>query len=379
MDNNIEHASLHTEKFADSIRILLLEDAAADAELNELELKKAGIPFTTKRVETREDFLAALHDFAPEIIVADYQLPQFSAMEALELLKQQPRDIPFILVTGSQSEEVAVECLKEGADDYILKQSLRRLPSALIRALEKKEAERNKEKAEQQLRASIEELHALSAHLQSVREEERARIAREIHDELGQTLTALRLDLAWLQNKLSAIEAEQTRQLLEPIREMSKLVDTTIQTVRRISTELRPRVLDELGLLPALEWQTEEFQNHTGIHCTFFSNVDDIHLDQHRATAIFRILQESLTNVIRHANATEVTVRLRVSNGQLKLTVEDNGKGIAKEQTLNLRSFGILGMKERAHLLGGNVSIAPRDAGGTVVAVELPLKLGEHP
>ena len=368
-----EHINSSTDK--PPIRVLLLEDVASDVELNEYELKKAGIPITTTRVETREDFLKALKEFHPDVVLADYTLPQFSAMEALAMLKQVKPDIPFILVTGSQSEEVAVECLKEGADDYILKQSLRRLPSALRRALEKKEAERNKEKAERDLRISIEELRALSAHLQSIREEERGRIARELHDELGQTLTALRLDLAWLQNKLSPKGEPSTRDVREQIREMSSLVDATIQTVRRISTELRPRILDELGLVPAVEWQTEEFQNRTGIRSTFSSNVEDISLDQDRSTAIFRIVQESLTNVARHANATMVNVRLDVGHGRVTLSVEDNGTGIDEGKHAHHRSFGILGMKERAYLLGGSVSIGPGASHGTRVWVELPLQL----
>jgi len=359
----------------DNVRILLLEDVASDAEMVDIELKRAGIPFTMTRVEAREDFLKALEEFSPHVVLADYTLPQFSAMEALELLNERGSEIPFILVTGSQSEEVAVDCLKQGAEDYILKQSLKRLPSALLRALEKQDAKHKREIAEQHLRTSNEELRALSAHLQSVREEERGTIAREIHDELGQTLTALRLDLSWLQTKVSSMNGKQNSDVQEQIREMSRLVDSTIQTVRKISTELRPRILDELGLLPALEWQTEEFQNRTGVRCTFSSNVKEITLDQHRSTAMFRIVQESLTNVTRHANATEVSVRLHVTGDRVTLSVEDNGKGIDTEQRISLHSFGILGMKERAHLLGGHVDITSRHRGGTTVMAELPMRI----
>lgn len=376
-NTQIETTSLPVPK--GEIRILLLEDVASDVELNEIELRRAGIPFTSTRVETREGFLKALEDFSPDVVLSDYSLPDFSAMEALEVLKERKNGTPFILVTGSQSEEVAVDCLKQGADDYILKQNLRRLPSALLRVLETKQAERTRKTAERQLRTSNKELRALSAHFQSVREEERSRIAREIHDELGQTLTALRLDLAWLQNKVSSIGGKCNAEVKDLIGEMSELVDSTIQTVRRISTELRPRILDELGLLPALEWQTEEFQNRTGIRSRFSSNVEEITLDRDRSTAMFRIVQESLTNVARHAKATEVNVRLAVSVDRVTLTVEDNGKGIDGAQPVSLQSFGILGMRERAHLLGGDVAITNRQGGGTTVMVELPRSLADEP
>jgi signal transduction histidine kinase len=356
------------------IRILFLEDEVSDAELNEAELRRAGVSFTSLRVETRPDFARALEEFHPDVIVADYRLPQFSAMEALDLVRDRKGDLPFILVTGSQSEEVAVDSLKEGADDYILKQSLKRLPSALQRALEKREAERRKEDAERQLRKSNQELRALSAHLVSVREEERGRIAREIHDELGQALTALRLDLAWLEKKYSTAAAPPAAPIREQLTEMAELLDSTIQTVKKISTELRPRILDELGLLPALEWLTDEFRHRTGIRSSFSASRDEVGLAQPEATAIFRIVQESLTNVARHSGATEVRVHLEASDENLMLTIEDNGRGMTAKDRAKIHSFGILGMKERAQLLGGNIDISSAPGRGTIISLVLPLQ-----
>ena len=163
-----------------------------------------------------------------------------------------------------------------------------------------------RKKAEEQLKGSTEQLRALSAHLQSVREEERTLISREIHDELGQELTGLKMDLSWLVKRLS----KNQKSLISKTESMLKLVDSTIQTVRRISSELRPGVLDDLGLIAAIEWQAQDFENRTGITCDFSSSVEEIGLDRDRSTAVFRIFQETLTNVSRHAKATRVKISL---------------------------------------------------------------------
>jgi two-component system, NarL family, sensor histidine kinase UhpB len=355
------------------LRILLVEDNPSDSKLIERELRQSGLSYSTRVVQTEDEFIEELTNFSPQIIIADFTLPHFSALRALELLNQLHLATPLILVTGTQSEEAAVECLKRGAEDYILKDSLKRLPSALISVLEKKEAEQKKKEVERQLFLSSRQLRALSARLQSIREEERTRIAREIHDELGQTLTGLRLDIAYLEGKLK-LYGEIDKDLLQSqFESMISLVDSSIQNVRRIATELRPQVLDDLGLIPALEWQTAEFQSRTKISCTLKTNVEDIQIDPDRSTALFRILQESLTNVARHSNASEVNVELHATGNNLTLTVSDNGKGIAEMNIPSLKSLGLLGMKERAHMLGGMLNIKGRPGHGTIVSVELPI------
>ena len=183
------------------------------------------------------------------------------------------------------------------------------------------------------------DLRNLSAYLQSVREQERANIAREIHDELGQALTVLKMDLSWLARRLPKVQ----KPLFEKTKSMSKLIDFTIQTVRRISTELRPRLLDDLGLAAAVEWQAEEFQKRTGIRCEVSLDPEDIALDRDLSTAIFRIFQETLTNVARHADATSVKVTLEEKTNKLVLKVRDNGKGITKIRFLIQDHLGLLG------------------------------------
>jgi signal transduction histidine kinase len=373
IDERLDAYASSAENAARRLRILLVEDSAEDAELIEYELRRSGVYFTVRMAGTREQFLRALRNSRPDVIIADYSLPRFSALDALRILKERNREIPFILVTGTQSEEVAMECVREGADDYILKQSLVRLPSALANAITKKDTERRKRNAERQLLTSNEQLRALSAHLQFIREEERALIAREIHDELGQTLTGIRMDVAWLQAMAAKRGVPEDQPLVDQLGSISRTVESSIRTVRRIATSLRPKVLDDLGLIAALEWQMDELQRRTGLRCRFRSNVREIALDQERATACFRIVQESLTNVVRHSQATVVTVRLRLLGATLTLEVSDNGRGITEAELANVKSLGILGMKERAFLLGGSVSVARGDHGGTTVRVDLPV------
>ena len=228
-----------------------------------------------------------------------------------------------------------------------------------------------RKRAEDELQRSHAQLRALSARLQSVREEESTRIAREIHDELGQALTALKMDLAWVQNRVDGANAGTVS---TKIAAMAQLVDATVQAVRKISTELRPGVLDDLGLTAAIEWQAREFQARTGIECTF-TCAEDLAVDRARATALFRILQEGLTNVTRHARASRVEITLTHDSNQSVLTVRDNGKGITEQQILARNSLGLLGMRERAHAFGGAVAVRGTRGRGTEIIVRVPLEL----
>ena len=224
-----------------------------------------------------------------------------------------------------------------------------------------------RQRAEEDLQRSFEQLRALAARLQSVREEERTRVAREIHDELGQALTAIKLDLTALLRDLPSDQEPAVRHG----QSILKLLDETIQSVRRIATDLRPGVLDDLGLVAAVEWAAEEFQARTGIKCRVSLPESDIAMDPEHATALFRIFQETLTNVARHANATQVNIRL-VQNGDLSLEVRDDGKGIREGQLSAGQSLGILGMRERALLLGGELTISGGPGKGTIVKVRIP-------
>jgi signal transduction histidine kinase len=219
-----------------------------------------------------------------------------------------------------------------------------------------------------ELQASVGQLRALAARLQSIREEERKRVAREIHDQLGQALTAIKLDVSSLVAELPADQRRESNRA----RSILKLVDETIQTVRRIATELRPGMLDDLGLVATIEWAGEEFGARTGTKCCLELPPDDIVVDQEKATAIFRIFQETLTNIARHAGANEVKARLAAEDGNVTLEVRDNGKGIREERLRKGGSLGILGMRERVELLGGDLTITSSPGSGTSVLVRIP-------
>jgi signal transduction histidine kinase len=222
---------------------------------------------------------------------------------------------------------------------------------------------------EAEFRRSTEQLRELSARLQSVREAERTRIARVIHDELGQTLTGLKMDIAWLQKHLDQPSAV----LLAKTQAMADLLDATIQIVRRLSTELRPGILDDLGLAATIEWQLQEFQMRSGIKAKLIDTPEEIGLDTEAATTVFRIFQEILTNVVRHAQATEVEVSLQETTTWLTLRVKDNGRGITLSQINSPKSIGLLGIKERARLQTGDVQFHGIPDQGTTVTVRVPL------
>ena len=228
--------------------------------------------------------------------------------------------------------------------------------------------------AEKELTDSREQLRALAAYLQSVREEERTRIAREVHDELGQALTGLKMDLAWMEKKLAeTTQLPSLRTVRQMTHRMPEVVDEIISTVRKIATELRPGVLDDLGLEAAIDWQIQDFQKRTRIKCEFVSDLKDTPLSKDRATAAFRIFQETLTNIVRHAGATQVNIRLGASHGKLLLEVQDNGKGVTARDLSGAKSLGLLGMRERAMMLDGEVTIVGRRGKGTTVRLRIPL------
>jgi signal transduction histidine kinase len=346
----------------------MVEDNDADAELTLHKLRKGEVNFSCDRVETRSAFLRSLEEATPDLILSDYSLPAFDGYAALTIAKAKCPDTPFIFVTGTLGEEVAIETLKKGATDYVLKQRLSRLVPAVLRALGESKERQIRRRAEERLRKSHEQLRSLSVYLQDVREEERIRIAREVHDELGQALTGLKLQLSWLCGRLP----KKAKFFREKMKTLAERVDETIHTVRRIATELRPGVLDTAGLLPALEWQAQQFEKQTGIRCRVESAVQDKLLDQDLNTAFFRIFQETLTNIIRHANATSVEVRFIETGGFLVLTVKDNGRGITDAEIHNTQSIGLLGMRERATLLGGELQLSGEPDGGTTVTVRIP-------
>jgi len=223
---------------------------------------------------------------------------------------------------------------------------------------------------ENRLIKSKEQLRGLSNQLQLVREEEKAHIAREIHDELGQTLTALKMELGCLNHDLDSVPAI----VRQRIGDMNRLIDNTIQSVQRIATELRPQILDVLGLGEAMRWETSEFEKRTGIQCQAQWPPSSIELNQEIKITIFRIFQEAMTNISRHSGAKNIVIKLQVDALQVVLDIHDNGKGIATDEIFNENSLGLLGIRERVYFLNGRFDISGNSHEGTLVRVSIPLE-----
>jgi len=221
---------------------------------------------------------------------------------------------------------------------------------------------------QEEQRRAREQLRALAAYVESVREKERVRISREIHDELGQSLTCMGIDLAFLDKQLDP----NSKEAVERVARLVELVKDTIHSVRRISSELRPSILDDLGLGAAIEWLAHDFESRTHVSCSI-AVPEDLVLPWDVATPLFRVCQEALTNITRHAVASSVSIRLECANRQLLLQVQDNGRGITDEEIRRHGSLGLLGMKERVVLLGGTLEIKGEPGAGTTLTVRIPL------
>jgi two-component system sensor histidine kinase UhpB len=464
-----------------SLDILLLEDNPDDATLIKLLLSRAGLAFNAIVAADEAEFLEAINHHSFDVVLADNALPQYSSLEALSKIKKSSPHAAFILVTGTVSEEFAVSIIQQGADDYILKNNLTRLPAAIEKAIERKRIEREREmemnlsdsiinslpgvfcfidqagkflrwnknfinvtgyaqseieqmhpgdffkaknkevvtkwieqvfvkghaeieakiltkkgqqisyfftgmaanfndqqcligiglditqqkKTELELKQLNEELRSVSRHLERIREEEQSRIAREVHDQLGQQITGLKMELALLRSYFHS--GKDGEQIQLKIADMFQLLDDTVVTVRKIASDLRPSILDYFGLSESIETQNKEFEKRSGITVQFIKPTVDLVFDPGIAIGLYRIYQEVLTNIARHAEATIVNTWLAVSENEIVLTVTDNGKGF--DQAKKTKSLGLLGMRERAHIMGGRIDIESESGKGTTITI----------
>jgi signal transduction histidine kinase len=348
------------------LHALIVEDSTEDFELIIAMLSRTGWAVEAERVEDRAAMRLALASRRWDVVIADHSLPQFSGAEALALAKDSGAESPFILVSGSIGEDAAVAALHAGADDCINKVSLSRLAHAVERSLAAAEARRERRRAEDALRDSLEELRALSAHVDKVIEGERASIARELHDQVGGTLTALRSELDGLRKRVDADPALGKR-----VQSMDKLIETAMDATISMSRALRPSMLDH-GVFPAVEWQAHEFEERTGTVCRVACNDEEAALDIEQSTALYRVFQEALTNVAKHARATRVDAELFISASTVTFEVRDDGDGLADGALDKHASFGIRGMMERVRSLGGWLDISGRPGEGATVMISIP-------
>ena len=351
-----------------TLRVLHLEDSDLDHDLAMAYLGRGGLQVQAERVESEPAFTAALS--RPwDVILSDFNVPGFSGLKALELARERAAAVPFILVSGEIGEDVAVAAMRNGASDYLLKNNLARLAPAVEHAISAAEALRGRREADQQLAASRQRLSELAQHLQTSVEMERAAIAREIHDDVGGSLSALKFELAYMGRHPS----------MPP--EMKQRLDSAIETVthaleasQRIMHNLRPAILEQ-GLVAALQWMANRFERRTGISCAFRTSHDSPQLPAGVPLVAYRTAQEALTNVSKHAQATRVGIDLSLAQGVLSLEVSDNGCGLSDTDLAKARSFGIRGLHERASTVGGWVDLSSSPQGTTLI-LSIPLEPG---
>jgi signal transduction histidine kinase len=351
------------------LRVLHLEDSEIDHEITLELLRHGGIDADMLRVQTEEEFRNALLE-PWDVVLSDYNLPGFSGLQALEILRESGHLLPFILISGEIGEQVAVQAMLNGANDYLLKNNLARLVPAVLHAIESVEAQRAKLAANLALGQSEQRLRELAQHLQASVEAERAAIAREIHDEVGGSLTALKFDIEWIARRSG--DPTVAKRAQEAIETVGSALDAT----KRIIHNLRPAILEQ-GLIAALQWMTLRFERRNGVVATFRSNRDELPpLPDGVALAAYRTAQEALTNVSKHAFATRVEVDLTVAGRVMSLEVTDNGRGLGQEDLAKARSFGIRGLRERAAQVGGWVELAS-GPGGTTLILSVPIEDGD--
>lgn len=369
--------------------ILIVEDTRESLAL--LSDIMTGAGYVIRQAQDGEMALLSVCSKRPDLILLDVRLPGIDGFEVCRRLKASPdtATIPIIFLSALQDSEARVKGLQAGAADYIckpyeptevllrvgtnlelhlLQARLQDMCEVRTRQLSEEVAERRN--AEDELRTSRQKLRELTGHLQEVREKERARIAREIHDELGQALTAIKIDLSRMLTRLD----QPAAQLKPTLDDIIAVVDSAANTARAISENLRPGMLDLLGLGPAIEHHVQRFGESTGLTCSLYlDNEGELGSTGSVATAAFRITQEALTNVARHAHATRVDVSVKDNGSELIVTVQDNGDGILPSPSGQQRGrYGLLGMSERCQLLGGTLSIESNQGAGTRVVAHLP-------
>ena len=348
------------------LHILHLEDSLIDHRLTRATLRRAGMAFNMAHADTLEAFMQQVLTEKFDVILADYRLPGFTALDAWQQVAQQKTHPPFILLSGAIGEAAAVDAIRLGMADYVLKDDMVRLPHVIERACEVHQARLARERAIADLAASQRRLADLTEHLQSSIEQERAAIAREIHDDIGGALTAIRFDLAWV-----ARHTTQT-QVREHTQAATQMLQHALGASQRIMMYLRPPILDQ-GLVAAVQWLADSFERRTGVPTQVRSSAAHMALGSDVQLVAYRTAQEALTNISKYAAARQVCIDLSDCEGVLTLEITDDGCGIDPPALAKPKAFGIQGLHERARTVDGWLDISSQPGKGTSVILSIPL------
>ena len=354
-----------------ALRVLVLEDEPADAELALRALREGGYACLPTLVAGRAAFEAAFAAGRFELVLADYSLPGYTGLEALAFVRHSDPLVPFVLVSGALGEERAVEALRAGATDYILKQGLARLAPAVRRALDERRERERHLATSRALEQSQQRLRALSRRLLDVQEAERRSLARDLHDDIGQTLTALKIQLESLARSTTGAARAQ-------VEECVTTAQHALARVRQLSLNIRPLQLDDLGLAAALRSHLDGQAQLGGLAPHFDAADAPAGIAQDIETACFRVAQEAITNVLRHARARNLWVRLFTQDGRLALSVRDDGLGFDPESSRRRAfvggSLGLVSMEERVALENGQLQLRSAPGEGTALLAMFPLQ-----
>jgi signal transduction histidine kinase len=350
------------------MHILHLEDSQLDHALVCRELSKSGESYEIQRVETLEAFSTALDNSDFSVVLADYRLSGFTALDAWRILQGRTVRLPFVLLSGAIGESAAVSAIKAGITDYLPKDELGKLWRVLTRAIEVNQILVDKEIADQELALSEQRLSRFADHLQETIEQERAAIAREIHDDIGGSLAAVRFDLAWIGRHAEDVGIQSH------VTAASDMLAHAINASQRIMANLRPAVLDQ-GLVAAIYWLASDFTKRTGIPVTTNTpnQLDDV--PKPIQLVAYRTTQEALTNVSKYAQCNKVRIEISDAEGHLTLEIADDGRGIAPGDLSKPTSYGIRGLTERARTVGGWLDVSSQVGLGTALILSIPLSV----
>jgi signal transduction histidine kinase len=347
------------------VRILHLEDSSIDYQLAVRALSSATERYTVDRVETLAALQQALADREYALVLADYRLHGFSALDAWRLCAQNGAEVPFVLLSGTIGETAAVEAIQAGISDYLHKDDIRALPRVVRRALDLNAAKAAKRQADIELQESQDRISELAGHLQTAIETERAAIAREIHDDIGGSLTSVRLDLGWLQRHSS----NQTQQ--QHVDSAITMLDHAAQASQRIMRNLRPAILDQ-GMLPALQWLIQGFEERMPGKVSLRVSTQDFAISTDVMLVVYRTVQEAFTNISKYAGASDVLVDISHLAGTLTVEITDQGPGLPPNAMMKPFSYGLRGLAERAKTVGGWLDISSVAGKGTSITLSIP-------